>query len=176
MDYLEISGYKSIKSVHIDFKLINILIGANGSGKSNFISFFDFFNRLYNRKLNDYIALMGGENKILFNGKKITDTISFKTEFGNGQNGYSAILKSGSDGFVFTDERVIFKRDNRISISGSDTEARIKITDNYGAKYLINYLKKFRKYHFHDTSSQSPFSQLSHIQNDINYLYENGSN
>ena len=34
MDYLEISGYKSIKSVRIDFKPINILIGANGSGKT----------------------------------------------------------------------------------------------------------------------------------------------
>jgi predicted ATPase len=176
MDYLEISGYKSIKSVRIDFKPINILIGANGSGKSNFISFFDFFNRLYNRKLNDYVALIGGENKILFNGKKVTDTISFQIEFDNGKNGYSAVLKSGSDGFVFTDERITFRGDNGTSISGSDTEARIKITDNYRAKYLINYLKKFRKYHFHDTSSQSPFSQLSHIQNDINYLYENGSN
>ncbi len=37
MDYIEISGYKSIKSERIDLAPINLLIGANGSGKSNFI-------------------------------------------------------------------------------------------------------------------------------------------
>jgi AAA15 family ATPase/GTPase len=41
MDYIRISGYKSIKPERIDLKPINILIGANGSGKSNFI-FFEF--------------------------------------------------------------------------------------------------------------------------------------
>src|ERR1700679_2304712 len=106
MDYIEIRGYKSIKSARIDFKPINILIGANGSGKTNFISFFEFLNRLYNRKLNDYITLTGGDNKIFHKGKKSTDTISFRLEFGNGQNGYSAILKSGTEGVVFTDERL----------------------------------------------------------------------
>jgi predicted ATPase len=36
MDYIEITGYKSIQNARIDFQPINILIGANGSGKSNF--------------------------------------------------------------------------------------------------------------------------------------------
>lgn len=69
MDYIEINGYKSIKNVRIDLAPINILIGANGSGKSNFISFFEFLNRLFNRKLNEYVALIGGDNKILHKGK-----------------------------------------------------------------------------------------------------------
>jgi predicted ATPase len=42
MDYIEIAGYKSIKAERIELRPINILIGANGSGKSNFISFFRF--------------------------------------------------------------------------------------------------------------------------------------
>ena len=33
MDYIEINGYKSINKVKIDLAPINILIGANGSGK-----------------------------------------------------------------------------------------------------------------------------------------------
>ena len=60
MDYIEIKGYKSIKEQKVDFKDINILIGSNGSGKSNFISFFEFLNRLYNRNLQEYISLRGG--------------------------------------------------------------------------------------------------------------------
>lgn len=126
MDYIEIKGYKSIKSSRIDLAPINILIGANGSGKSNFISFFDFLNRLCNRKLNDYIALNGGDEKFLHNGKKQTDSISFKMEFENRNNGYTAKLKSGTDGFVFTDERLIYRGDSGVDISHSDTEARLK--------------------------------------------------
>lgn len=176
MDYIEIRGYKSIKEARIDFNPINILIGANGSGKTNFISFFEFLNRLYNRKLNDYIALTGGNNKILHNGIKITDCIFFRTEFAGGQNGYSATLTSGTEGFVFTDERLIYKGDKGADISRSDTEARIKMTDNFRAKYVIKYLNGFRKYHFHDTSNESPFTQHSNIKNDIFYLYEKGNN
>ena len=100
MDYIHLTGYKTFKDIHLKLSSINILIGANGSGKSNFMSFFDFLNRLYNRSLREYIALKGGEDKMLFQGKKATDEISFKIEFDNGQNGYSVVLKLGSDGFI----------------------------------------------------------------------------
>lgn len=175
MDYIEIGGYKSIKNVNIELTAINIFIGANGSGKSNFISFFDFLNKLYNRKLNEYVALKGGDNKILHKGKKNTDTISFKIEFDNGQNGYGVRLKSGTDGFIFLQENLIY-RGNSIDISRSGSEAQIKGTDNNRAKYVIKYLNGFRKYHFHDTSPNSPFAQYSNIENDAYYLYENGMN
>jgi predicted ATPase len=175
MDYIEIKGYKSIKNARVNLAPINILIGANGSGKSNFISFFDFLNKLYNRKLNEYIALKGGDNKILYKGKKNTDTISFKIEFDNGNNGYSATLKSGTDSFIFLREDLIFRGHSK-DISRNGIEAHIKITDNYRAKYVIKYLNGFRKYHFHDTGSNSPFSKYSNVENDIYYFYENGMN
>lgn len=175
MDYIEINGFKSVKKTRIDLAPVNILIGANGSGKSNFISFFDFLNKLYNRKLSDYIALKGGDDKFLHKGKKVTDTISFKIEFDNGQNGYSARLQSGTDGFVFISESLIFKGDPR-EINNSDKEARIKTTDNFRAKYVIKYLDGFRKYHFHDTGANSPFAKYSNIENDIYYFYEDGMN
>ena len=176
MDYIEISGFKSIHHERVDLKPINLLIGANGSGKSNFISFFDFLNRLYNRNLNEYIALKGGVNKVLHKGQKVTEKISFKVEFENGRNGYSADVKLGTDGFVFTKELLIYHSDEGVDISRSDWEARIKTTDNYRAKYVIKYLNGFRKYHFHDTSDKSPFTSISHIENDIYFLYNNGAN
>lgn len=176
MDYIEIAGYKSIYHERIDLEPINLLIGANGSGKSNFISFFDFLNKLYNRNLNEYIELNGGGNKFLHKGQKVTDKISFKVEFENGTNGYSANLQLGANGFVFTEERLIYKSDKGTDISSSDREARIKTTDSFRASYVIRYLNRFRKYHFHDTSNKSPFTVLSSIKNDIYYLYSNGAN
>lgn len=176
MDYIEISGYKSIKDERIELNPINLLIGANGSGKSNFISFFTFLNRLYNKKINDYIEISGGANKILHKGSKITDRISLKVEFDNKQNGYSATLVSGTESFVFVNENLIYKG-NEWNISSSSKEASVK-TYNRGEreKYIRKYLNGFRKYHFHDTSDKSPFSNFSNLENDIYFLYSNGSN
>ena len=109
MDYIEINGYKSIKSAKIDIAPINILIGANGSGKSNFVSFFELLLRLCGRVLSEYVALKGGEDKILFQGRKTTEKFSFHIEFDGGQNGYAAELTAGDDGFVFTHEQLYYK-------------------------------------------------------------------
>ena len=177
MDYIEIEGYKSIKKARIDLHPINILIGANGSGKSNFISFFDFLNRLYNRKINEYITILGGEDKILHKGLKNTDQIWFKTEFENGNNGYEVVMiPVHNGGFAISKEKLIYRGRDNIDIGHLQSEASIKITDNYRAPYLLKYLNNLRKYHFHDTSSKSPFTLMSHALNDIYYLYEDGKN
>lgn len=176
MDYIKISGYKSIKEVRIDLAPINLLIGANGSGKSNFISFYEFLYNLYNRKLKEYVSLGVGVEKMLHKGSKITSEISFETSFDNGINGYSATIKLGGEGFVFTDERLHYQNDIGIDISNFNAEANIKTTDNYRAKYVFNYLNGYRKYHFHDTSKKSPFTHSSNILTDSYYLYEDGRN
>ena len=85
MNHLHLTGYKTFKDIHLDLSPINILIGANESGKSNFISFFELLNRLYNRSLTEYIALKGGEDKMLFRGKKVADEIGFQLTFEGGE-------------------------------------------------------------------------------------------
>ena len=178
MDYLEIEGYKSIKKARVGLRSINILIGANGSGKSNFLSFFRFLNKLYNRKLDDYIALKGGADKFLHNGGKITPIIKFKTEFNNraGVNGYMASIIAEQDRFIFLEERLVFQGDFGGNINRSQIEADIKLIDNSKTKKIRFYLEGLKKYHFHDTGSQSPFLKTSHIHNDSYFLYESGDN
>ena len=39
---IKINGYKSIKQMDLELAPINVLIGANGARKFNFISFFKF--------------------------------------------------------------------------------------------------------------------------------------
>jgi len=176
MDYIKISGFKSIRQIDLELKPINILIGANGSGKSNFISFFEFLNKLYSRKLTEYIALKGGEEKILHKGYKATSDIVFETSFGNGTNGYSARLVKGDEELVFQEEYLIYKGNKGRNIANYRNEANIKKTNNYRAKYVIRFLESYRKYHFHDTSKNSPFTKMSHIENDSFFLYEEGQN
>lgn len=177
MDFIEIKGYKSIKDAKIELRPINILIGANGSGKSNFLSFFDFLNNLVNQKLNEYVALNGGEDKFLHHGKKITEEIGFKISFENGINGYLAVIKSGTNNFIFTLEHLIYQNDKGSNINKfSAAEANIKTTDHFRAKYVKKYIEQIKKFRFHDTGKNSPFTKMSHIENDIFNLYGDGSN
>lgn len=43
---INISGYKSIQNCSIEFSKINVLIGSNGAGKSNFISAFTLLQNI----------------------------------------------------------------------------------------------------------------------------------
>lgn len=179
MDYIDIKGYKSIKDLHLELKPINVLIGANGAGKSNFLSFFELLNRLYNKKLNTYINLRGGADKILHKGSKVTSKIYGKIKFA--PNGYSFEIENGDEGFIFTKEDVWYDGNPHFpdpaDICSYGSEANIKYRNvPVRVKYIQAYLNSFMKYHFHDTGSNSSFTNLSHIENDIHFLYEKGEN
>jgi ABC-type enterochelin transport system ATPase subunit len=57
IESLSINNYKSIKELKkFELRSVNILIGANGSGKSNFLSFFEFLRNFINGNMNEYVA------------------------------------------------------------------------------------------------------------------------
>ncbi len=54
-----LNGFKSIKTMAIELHNLNVLIGANGAGKSNFISFFKMLNEIMAERLQQYIGTSG---------------------------------------------------------------------------------------------------------------------
>ena len=48
---ITISGFKSIKRCDIKFRKVNVLIGSNGAGKSNFISAFTLLQNILSQNL-----------------------------------------------------------------------------------------------------------------------------
>ena len=54
LNKVTIDGYKSIQHVDLELRPINILIGSNGVGKTNFISFFRLINIIYEQRLHNY--------------------------------------------------------------------------------------------------------------------------
>ena len=75
MSHIKIEGYKSIRKVALPLKPINILIGSNGSGKSNFISFFEMLHCIYEKRLTEFVALNGGTERFLHKGHRQTSMI-----------------------------------------------------------------------------------------------------
>ena len=74
---IKIKGFKSIRELDLKLSNINILVGSNGSGKSNFISFFKLLNKITNNDLEFYTTQYGADY-FLFCGGKETELISFE--------------------------------------------------------------------------------------------------
>lgn len=180
MDSIEIKGYKSFKHLVVPLRKINILIGSNGSGKSNFLSFFEFLNALYEKKLGQYVALRGGTDKFLFEGSKTTQVISAKVSLG--RNRYSFEIQEGDGSFIFLKEAIGYRSykgyiNDDYDISDNGKEANIATYDGLQrGEYIKAYLADIKKYHFHDTGLTSPFTKTCNIYNDKYFLYRNGEN
>ena len=67
IDSLQIKGFKSIQSLDIELKSMNVLIGSNGSGKSNFVSYFRMLSHLIEGRLATWVNQQGGAIFILLN-------------------------------------------------------------------------------------------------------------
>jgi len=74
---LTLKGFKTIKHLeNLEFnENINLFIGANGSGKSNLISFFEMISYIMTDNFQQYIADNGFANTLLYFGSKNTPQI-----------------------------------------------------------------------------------------------------
>lgn len=161
IDYLTIHGFKSIKELN-DFpmKKLNVLIGANGAGKSNFVSYFKLLSELVEGRLQNWTTKQGTADRILSFGVKETDSLKSFVQFG--RNGYTFVLEPTVDGrFSFEREKLFFDGDygeKWVSLGSGHTEAKLKEKDknsdgNAVANYCYGSIASWNVYHFHDTGS-----------------------
>ena len=64
---LRLAGWKSIQDQTIELRPLNVLIGGNGSGKSNMVSFFRLLNAMVGKTpgLREFVGRSGGANALL---------------------------------------------------------------------------------------------------------------
>ncbi|NLF82696.1 MAG: AAA family ATPase [Candidatus Gastranaerophilales bacterium] len=180
---LRIDGYKSIKHLDLELSSLNVLIGANGSGKSNFISFFELLNSIRNSfYFNEYVAEKAGADNFLFGGSKVTKKIESEVYFEDML--YKLYLSwQVGDRFSYNDEAFL----NMHCISGYNdltSEPNDVIIQYDNKKYLqfnsesLHFLNAYfncKIYHFNDTSPDALIKKPQNI-NDNTYLKPNGAN
>ncbi len=176
LDRLVIKGFKSIKEADLRLNSLNVLIGANGSGKSNFISLFHLINRITENRLQLFTSQSGGANALLYFGRKATDEIRIKLDFG--QNSYEFALSPTLDNsFFFSDETCFFhdrsKHEKPFEHPIGSGHKETKMHDALKSKHrgivyhVLENMKSWIVYHFHDTSESSRMKQPGNINDNF---------
>jgi predicted ATPase len=171
---LVLNGFKSIKAMELELRPLNILIGANGAGKSNLISFFKMLNEMMAGRLQQYIGMSGRAQSLLHFGAKITPQIEARLEFEveNGIDAYHLrLFHAAGDTLFFAEETLSFLQTGyslpRIDQLGAGhQETRINEAAEEGtqtARMLRYLLNRCRVYHFHDTSSTADVRQSCYL-------------
>ena len=188
LDWITVEGFKSIKSVDVELLPINVLIGANGAGKSNFLEVFSLLNAIRLGGLRNFVSKSNGADKILHFGSKTTQQLSIEIGFENGKRKYNIDLApNDADGMFPSNENVYTSvkqetipddtSSTLYALLGGDSEAGISNTKqkSRAITYVREHLFHWRLYHFHDTSASSPIKKTVPL-NDNRYLRHDGSN
>jgi predicted ATPase len=170
LDRIKIKNFKSIRDLNLELEALNVFIGANGSGKSNFIGAFKFLNHLLEGNLQTYTAMQGGANTILYFGRKHSEEMSFNLSFEGGVDGYECMLGVGAeDNFFLKKEIVRFQNEayayHLNQYGGRPLESKIPGRRGINITgYVISHLQSCRVYHFHDTSDSALVKQTGDLE------------
>lgn len=190
LDTISIEGFKSIQSLR-DFALkdLNILIGGNGAGKSNFIDVFRMLRAMMELSLPDpvpsnlgaYFTMGGGMDDFLFNGPKATSELRISLAFGLNKYRFS-IAPTVDENFLITKEECFFDGGSRTwkdLRTNSQTPGLILDKEKKGyaggksvSWHVYQAIDSWRIYHFHDTSRYAPVRRPSIIQDNEYFRFD----
>lgn len=193
LNRLTLRGFKSIRDLpELTFGPLNVLIGANGAGKSNLIFFFKLLNWMTpgTGNLQFHIQRAGGASAFLCDGPRVTPQIEAALTFENdaGINEYAMrLVYAAQDTFIFGDEQVRFSRRNRSpnlvwkSLGAGHRETRLIETaageDNTAktARVMLGLMRRCVVYQFHNTSETARIRQRWNVD-DNRFLKEDAAN
>ena len=166
LDNITIRGFKSIKAIEqLKLNPINVLIGANGSGKSNFLEVFSLVREVVDGRLRQFVARAGGAERVLHFGSRMTEDVNIVIAFDDG-NWYRLTLEP-----TYVDDRLalVEQASKQMSLPGP-------YSDDVPA-FLRDFINvdPWVSYHFHDTSRASPMKKTADLH-DNRFLRPDGSN
>ena len=190
LNSITIRGYRSFEEATLELRPLNVLIGANGAGKSNLISFFKMMNELMAGRLQQYVALTGYATANLHFGPKTTPQLEAELQFETDQRHVDTyrmrLFHGASDSLIFAEERLSFQspsfRTPRNELLGEGHKETLigstalrcgaKASTARVFKYLLDGCGVF---HFHDTSSTSRVRNSGYVGHDKPLLADAGN-
>lgn len=191
LNKITVRGFTSIKDLDA-FELgdLNVIIGANGAGKSNFIQIFRMLMAMTQKNLTKFILERGGADNFLFGGPKITAKITMEFEFAslseNAQGPISyrfELTPTAEERFLIAEERKDGTTPWR-TYGSPGAESRVCDLRNESSSAgrwddvgysVYESISNWMVYHFHDTSASAPMRR-SEILEDNDKLRGDAAN
>ena len=174
LDGIYIEGFKSIAHTILRLRPLNVLIGANGSGKSNFIEAISFLRTIVQGQLQRYVKRAGGADRIVYFGSKATSKLEMQVSFDGGKAGYGIELRrDDSDGLYvnamgYNPSGLLDKKTQQEGVAETGDYLLLP-------EHIRRHIESWQHYHFHDAGSMSPMKTTADV-NDNRYLRPDGSN
>jgi predicted ATPase len=171
LNRIEVEGFKSIKHMDLELRPLNILIGANGSGKTNFISLFRLLNEMIEQRFQIAVRQGGGANALLYFGRKITEKIRVHLYFG--QNQYECEwVATVEDTLAFASETGFFHgggypKPYSQEYGGGHLESVLPKQETRISRYVLDSMRTWKLYHFHDTGDSARVKQIGDINDNF---------
>jgi predicted ATPase len=170
--HLGVGGFKSIKNLQpLELRPTTILIGSNGAGKSNLISFLDLLRAIAAGNLQDYVARSGGAETLLYYGAKETRSMWGVVRF-TGKTGEGSYLfqlaPTATDTLVFSQEQInyaITRSSNPEVVQlGSGHKESMLLADENRFPEILALLTGIQIFHFHDTSQTAHIRKHGYVE------------
>ena len=177
---LTLEGYKSFRKLELELRPLNVLIGANGAGKSNLVSFFRLVTAIANSRLGRTVIEAGGANSFLRHGKKITSRIWTRIEFDSDY--FEFELLPDSMDLLFIGEESTSNLKSHISSSTEiidlktiplmresfilETSLDEKLSSST-RNQMVSCLRSFQIFHLSDTSDTANIKNISRINDNL---------
>ncbi|MHB1462942.1 MAG: AAA family ATPase [Armatimonadota bacterium] len=180
-----IKGFKSVDGQQgqtIPLGDLTVMLGANGSGKSNLIAFFKMLNSMTTGSLQQYVGKQGA-SRLLYYGPKITESISVSLSFDDESaiDTYEFQLSHGlPDRLFVSGEKVACHRedkdrDQEYYLHGGGAEISLGTDERATSEAIFKLLSEIRTYQFHDTSDTAKIKDRGYVD-DAAYLRSDGGN
>jgi len=178
---LTIEGYKSIRKLE-DFPLrpLNVLIGANGAGKSNFVGFFRLLREMVEQRLQLTLqTIEGGADACLYLGPKVTRKFAAELYFGDHLYEF-ALMPTPDNRLTFSEETAWVSGTPRSWLNwfgSGHAEAKLKdfAAEHDFPRVVYNSVSSWVAYHFHDTGLSAAVRRQWAL-NDNETLRQNAEN
>ena len=175
LDRVTIRGFKSIARLeNFELRKRNILVGANGSGKSNFLEFFAFLRAICGfalpflpvSGLANYCAVHGGCETILHNGSKTTSSLKASLD-SEGTTFSLELLPTADNSLVFA------RHNDAPANEGSRAVGKEELENRQSP--LHKAVASWQLFHFRTTDMAAPLRKSANVFDDA-YLRPDASN
>ncbi|GAA3063920.1 AAA family ATPase [Actinokineospora globicatena] len=166
---IEVEGFTSISHATVRLGRINVFVGANGAGKSNFIRVLELLGRIADRELRLYVGVNGGASAML---DQITPAREIRLVLRGPARSYTAHLVPGANDEMIFAKEVIESDGIEIPLGVGHGESGLSGRVRGGRpspeqtmfppfEDTSDLVKGCRVFHFHDTSRDAPVKRLN---------------